>query len=292
MQEKRWEFFSEGHKLVGSKYRPDEGIELSQTAFLINSGFTGLNIIHPARFARALTAHGHLCYGFDYRGFGESDGTRGHVLLEEQISDIRSALSDLSGEEELRDRRLVLVGWGMGGGLVLQAARNCPNVDAIISCNGFFNARRVQVALRGRQGWEEFLQWLYKARRTWSHSGEHALVDPFHIYPLDPQSEEYVDNVLRKAPGYDGLMVWPGFADSLINFAPERDLDHLRDTPLLIAHGAENKLHPRCEAESLYARYPGPATLHWLEGAGHTEWMRDDDPTFQGLIKTIRDWIV
>ncbi|WP_206075730.1 alpha/beta hydrolase [Marinobacter sp. NP-4(2019)] len=82
------------------------------------------------------------------------------------------------------------------------------------------------------------------------------------------------------------------FADSLISFCPEAHLDdRFAQIPLLIAHGAENDLHPVTEARSLYARYPGPKELFLLKGAGHTEWMLDEDPKFQTFAAKIADWI-
>lgn len=47
------------------------------------------------------------------------------------------------------------------------------------------------------------------------------------------------------------------FADSLIRFAPENNLEHLHDTPLLVVHGEINELHPVAEPKSLLAKYPG-----------------------------------
>ena len=59
-----------------------------------------------------------------------------------------------------------------------------------------------------------------------------------------------------------GAQVRLDFADSLIRFAPENQLDHLHDTPLLVVHGEINELHPVAEPMSLLAKYPGSA-LHY-----------------------------
>jgi len=49
------------------------------------------------------------------------------------------------------------------------------------------------------------------------------------------------------------------FADSLIRFKPEAHLDErFSSVPLLIAHGAENELHPVTEPKSLFTAYPDP----------------------------------
>ena len=94
-----------------------------------------------------------------------------------------------------------------------------------------------------------------------------------------------------RAPGY-GLTSDLDFADSLIAFRPESHIDErFANTPLLIAHGGENDLHPVTEARSLYATYPGPKTLFLLPGGGHTEWMQDEDAKFKTFAGRISDWL-
>jgi fermentation-respiration switch protein FrsA (DUF1100 family) len=55
----------------------------------------------------------------------------------------------------------------------------------------------------------------------------------------------------------------------------------LKDTPIFIAHGDQNALHPVEEAKSLYEKYPGPKQLYWIPNAGHTEWMLDESPSIR-----------
>ena len=57
-----------------------------------------------------------------------------------------------------------------------------------------------------------------------------------------------------------GAQVRLDFADSLLRFAPEHNLDHLHNTPLLVVHGEKNELHPVAEPISLLAKYPGTCT--------------------------------
>jgi uncharacterized protein len=292
MKEQLVTFFSDGIRLDGALYR-GENHDPSKPLLIINSGFTGLRNIHPARFARALTPLGYACFAFDYRGFAESEGERGRVLLEEQARDITNAVTFMSDRLENLGRGIVLAGWGMAGGLILEAARMCPPLRGLIAMNGFYDAERVQRALRSDRGYRELLSWLAARRRSAVVRRAEEDLDPFAIYPLDPKSRKYVDEVLRQTEHYDrgAAAVKLSFADSLLRFKPERDLDHLRETPILIAHGDENQLHPVEEANSLHAKYPGPKALHWIRGAGHTEWMLDEHPLFQQLVGRIDVWL-
>lgn len=259
--------------------------------FIVCSGFTGLNSIHPSRYSRFLTRLGYPCFAFDYRGFEASEGERKKVLLEEQIEDIVNAVSFCYAHQVTKGHPIILMGWGMAGGMILEASRLTPKLKGLISANGFFNSPRVQKALRGEKKNKEFLDWLEEERGKAAITGKLPEVDPFKIYPLDPVSEEYVNRVLRAVPGYnEGAQVRLDFADSLIRFAPENQLDHLHDTPLLVVHGEINELHPVAEPMSLLAKYPGQSDVYWVPEAGHTEWMLDDNEKFQNVVRNVDAW--
>lgn len=283
-------FYSDGLKLDGSYFEPEPDEASEKTPIVIAcSGFTGLKHIHPERFARSWTKRGFICFGFDYRGFGESEGARGRVQIHEQVRDIANATQLVKERAQAEGRKLVLAGWGMAGGLIIHAAK-LVEVDALIAMNGFYNALRVQKALRGEQDYKEFRKWLGEERLRLAKGGAIEPIDPFKIYPLDRVSEGYVDGVLRRTQGY-GITSDITFADSLLLFRPEEDLDDFAHIPILIAHGAENSLHPVSEAKSLFSKYPGPKELFLLEDAGHTEWMLDDNPLFQKFAARIADWM-
>ncbi|MFO8142731.1 MAG: alpha/beta hydrolase [Marinobacter sp.] len=292
MFEQKIKFTSDSLSLDGAFFKDAERDDPRLPIVIVCSGFTGQKNIHPERFARALSAKGFTVFGFDYRGFGDSEGAREHVLLEEQVRDIANAVAVVSQRADSEGRKVVLAGWGMAGGLILDAYRICQDqVAGLIAMNGFFDAVRVQKAQRGEHGWKAFRSFMAEERLRLAQGGEPQGIDPFEIYPLDPVSRKYVETELVKAPGY-GVTSSFDFADSLISFCPESHLDErFAAIPLLIAHGAENDLHPVTEAYSLYARYPGPKELFMLADAGHTEWMLDENPKFQAFSGKVADWI-
>jgi len=287
MKEEKTSFTSDGKKLDASIYRP-QSPDATLPLFVTCSGFQGLNAIHPARFARALTPRGYTCFGFDYRGFAASEGEPGRVHLDEQIRDITNALRFV--RTALAPKKIVVAGWGMGAGLVIEAARVAEGIDALVVMNGLYDAVRVQKALRGDEGWRDFRAWLDAERARLVGGGAPRKVDPFDVYPLDGQTKRYCDDVLRKHEAF-GHGVWPSFADSLLQLRADARCDHLQNTPILIVHGDRNALHPPEEARSLFAAYPGPKDAYWVPDAGHTEWMLDDDPKFVELSITIDRWI-
>lgn len=277
--------------MSGFLFLPDDFDASSPAPIVVAcSGFTGLAAIHPARFARYLTARGHVCFGFDYRGFGQSEGERGRVLLEEQVRDIMSAVAAISGDDRADEKNVALLGWGMGAGLVLDAARRLDRIRGIVAANGFYNGDRFQRAHRTEEEYRGFREAAATERTARARGAAPRHGDPFEIYPLDAQSREYVDNELRKTPDYDTAEYSWELADSLVGWNVEAYAPRM-DIPLLIAHGSANRLHPRAEAEALHAAYGGTKELVWLEGAGHTEFMLDDHPMFRFLAGRIERWI-
>jgi pimeloyl-ACP methyl ester carboxylesterase len=291
MQTEETQFYSDGLKLGASFYWPDDFDAATPRPMVIAcSGFTGLRHIHPARFARYLTRHGQPCFSFDYRGFADSQGARYRVLFEEQVRDIIHAVAYVGGDERVDASRLILLGWGMGAGMVLDAARHLPGIVGLIAVNGSYDGPRVQLYHRGEAAYRDFCLRVHEERRRRAQSGIADEADPFEIYPLDPLSRDYVDAVLRRTPGYQAERYSFELADSLLRWVPEAYADRMH-IPLLLAHGERNELHPTTEAVALYRVYGGPKEMFWIENAGHTEFMHDDDARFQALGAHIVEWV-
>ena len=117
MQRRSVHVFSDRFRLDGDLYLPDGPVDRPLPAVVSASGCTGFKDIHPARFARVLTPHGYACLAFDYRGHGYSEGERGRLAPQEQVEDVRSAVSfmaalpEIDGERVLYSDGLSAEGW-------------------------------------------------------------------------------------------------------------------------------------------------------------------------------------
>ncbi len=273
-------FFSEGHRLDGDLYVPDDWREGQRLPTVVAcSGYQGLKVIHPARFARALVPHGYAVLGFDYRGFGRSDGERGRLVPQDQVEDVRAGISLLETRPEVDPERIALVGWALGGGVVIAEAADDQRVRAVAACNPIGDGWRSTRFMHDEDGWQRLLDRIAEDRRRRAVSGRSELVHPFEVVRLDLVTKGYVDEELYKAAGF-GSDVTLEAAECLLRFHPERVVHRIAPRPLLLVHGADNELHSPDEARALHASAEEPKRLVLLEGKGHTEWMFDDDPTF------------
>lgn len=279
-------FFSSGLRLDADLHLPDDdGAGAPYPVVIPSSGYQGLKVIHPERFARALTARGYAVLAFDYRGFGASEGERGRLVPQEWAEDLRAAVDRASIEDDLDADRVGLVGWGMGGGVVVAEAAEDPRVSAVACANGIGDGTRSTRNMHDDQTWNSLLGRITADRGRRAELGRSEVTSPWDIVRLDLDSatDGYVGEELYQAPGF-GAGVSLESAEMLLRFRPEAVAHRLAGRPLLIVHGEKNELYKPEEAHSLFAHADEPKRLDIIEGAGHTEWMFDEHPTFQHLV--------
>jgi pimeloyl-ACP methyl ester carboxylesterase len=291
MENVKVQVYSDGLRLDGRLYLPDDHVSGDQHPLVVAcSGFTGLYQIHPARFARWLTRRNYACFSVDYRGYGQSEGPRFRVILEEQVRDIRCAVSVALGSRYVDQRNVFLLGWAMGAGLVVDAAHELDSVKGICALNGLYDGLDFQRSHRGDTGLAEFRERITAERARRAATGIAEYVDPFDIYPLDEITRGYVRSSLDPLEAYEATTCSFELAESLLRWSVLPVAPRVR-LPLFLAHGEVNALHPPGQAAALADVYGGPIDVHWLNGAGHTEWMQDDNPIFTDLCERLYRWL-
>lgn len=281
-------FFSGRSRLDADLHLPDDDTGAPPPVVIACSGFQGLKVIHPQRFARALTPLGYAVLAFDYRGFGLSEGERGRPAPQDWAEDVRAAVDRLTVAGEVDAGRIGLLGWGLGGGVVVQAAADDPRVRAVACVNGIADGARSTRAMHDDATWSALVRRVAADRGTRAVAGRSEITDPWDVVrlDLDADTDGYVGTELYRAPGF-GSGVTLESADLLLRFRPQDVVHRIAPRPLLIVHGERNRLHRPEEARMLYERAGDPRELVFLPDAGHTEWMYDDHPTFKGLVSRL-----
>lgn len=237
-----------------------------------------------------MTTKGLRCFSFDYRGFGKSGGVKGFLRLEDEVTDVRAAVSYVRESLHVEKNHIGLIGWAMGAGVSLKAAYHLGDISFVCGLNGFYDGWRFLHFHRGDAGMREFEKRVHRACRIAAKNGEWPYAEAFDIYPLDRSSGNYVDEYLKKYDLYFNHKFSMAFADSLLAWKPEALAPEMK-IPLWLAHGSENKLHSIEETDRLYDCYAGEKQRVYLPNAGHTEWLHDDHPTFLNLADQLHAWI-
>jgi len=284
--------YSDGIRLEGLLDLP-EGYQESERrpAVVLCSGMMGLKELIPGFLRTPLLAAGFVCFAFDYRGFGTSEGPRGRLYPLEQVEDIHNAVTFVAQQPEVDPSRIALVGWGMGGGLVVQAAAHDPHVAAVVCMNGVGDMGRVMRAGRSYHQWLAFTDRLARDRAERVRSGKSEMVDPWDLLPLDPDTRPFVDEEMYGKHDRFGTDLTLASGDALAHFRPEEVVGRIAPRPLLIVHGARNTLHPIDEAFSLHGHAGEPKQLLVLPEGTHLNWMEPQHPLFKHAMGEVVAWL-
>ena len=131
MADRELHFYSEGIRLAATLSTPDGDCAASRPAVVLCHGFGGIRQLALPGMAAPLVAAGFAVLRFDYRGFGESDGPRWRLIPDEQVRDIRSAVTFLETVPEVDAARIGIYGTSFGGANALVAAATDPRVRSV-----------------------------------------------------------------------------------------------------------------------------------------------------------------
>ena len=123
-------FVSEGLRLAGV-LRTAPG---SRRAAVLTGPFTGVKEQVAGVYAERLAAAGITTLVFDHRGFGESEGHRGHEDSQGKLADLRAAVGVLDGFD------VAAVGVCLGAGYAMRAAATDPRITAVAGIAGAYNS--------------------------------------------------------------------------------------------------------------------------------------------------------
>jgi pimeloyl-ACP methyl ester carboxylesterase len=303
-----FEFFSDGIRLRGFLRVPD-GRKPGERrpTIIVCSGRLGLKTWIPPRWMPILLEAGFACAAFDYRNLGSSDGERGRLFPEEEIRDVRHALTFLEQQPEVDAERLGLIGWGLGGGIVVCVAARDTRVKAVACVNGFGDGERTVRACVPYDAWLKRKKQLAAdrvKRVTEGTSDTISYVDVTHPGKT-PEVGQYRDfqnalNTVVAAPSGIPSTLGNGLpdrftlesAEALYEFRPEREAHLIAPRPLLVVHGEDDDYYPVHEAYSLYDQALAPKDLVIIKGAGHLDWIETGHPLHRPNVTAVAEWFV
>ncbi|WHU46230.1 alpha/beta fold hydrolase [Gordonia sp. L191] len=144
------EFDSHGVICRAWFYRPDDPAG-DPPVIVMAHGLGAVRRMRLDAFAERFTAAGYACLVFDYRHFGDSDGTpRGLLSIRRQLADWTAALAYARTLSGVDTARIVLWGTSFGGGHVLVAGARHSEVAAVVAQCPFTSGPASTLALDRR----------------------------------------------------------------------------------------------------------------------------------------------
>ncbi len=282
------EFYSEGFKLVGDVYVPD-GLPSGEqrAAVLLCHGYTGVKDLYLPDNAKTLNDAGYVVMTFDYKGWGESEGTRSRLAPYSRVADVQAAMTYLSIQPEADADRIGLYGTSYGGATVTWTAAIDQRAKCIVSVVGIGHGARWMSRVRRVDEWVDLRERSKEDREKRATTGESDYVDRSEILLPDRQSAELAAAARRLNPAAVGTIPME-YVDDTIGFNPEWIVDKISPRPILFITSEDDRLVLPEESEQLYAHAGEPKKLVVLKGYGHYEVY--SEPAFSEVMGETLEW--
>jgi dienelactone hydrolase len=141
-------FESDGARCAGWLYRPDRPAD--PPVIVMANGTGAEKSFGLGQYAERFAERGYAAFLFDYRYFGDSEGDpRRLVDPERQLADLKAAVDRVRDLDDVDGRRVILWGFSLGGGHVLQAASEDRRVRAVVAAMPMTDG----VAVSNAYGW-------------------------------------------------------------------------------------------------------------------------------------------
>ena len=282
------EFYSEGFKLVGDIYVPD-GLPSGEqrAAVLLCHGYTGVKDLYLPDNAKTLNDAGYVVMTFDYKGWGESEGTRSRLAPYSRVADVQAAITYLGIQPEADADRIGLYGTSYGGATVSWTGAVDQRAKCIVSVVGIGHGARWMSRVRRVDEWFDLQERSKEDREKRASTGESEYVDRSEILLPDRQSAELAAAARRLNPAAVGTIPLE-YVDDTIGFNPEWIVDKISPRPILFITSDNDRLVLPEESEQLYAHAGEPKKLVVLKGYGHYEVYTE--PAFSEVMAATLEW--
>jgi len=257
-------FYSDGIKLVGALWLPDDYRAGEKWPAVISvAGITSDYRLGGHRAAQAwhFNKAGYAVLSFNYRGYGESGGKRKVVTMMEEVADVRNAITYIQQRPEIDPERIILTGWSLGGAVVTYAAALDDRAKATVSHWGIGNGYRWLKSCWRLPEWRALLRELDEDIKQRVFTGKSKRVPLEHFWVLAGNEAAVEDEWKKK--GWIGGMIPLSFFESIINFKPEDVVDRISPRAIFLQHPAVEMAVDCEESVMLYEKAREPKKL-WL----------------------------
>jgi uncharacterized protein len=281
-------FYSEGVRLVGDVYRPDDVRAGERRAgIVLCHGYTGVKDLYLPDNARVLNEAGYVAMTFDYKGWGDSEGPRSRLAPYSRVADVQAALTLLGTLPDVAADRLGIYGTSYGGATVVWVGAIDPRVKCVVSVVGIGNGARWMRSVRRPDEWHDLLERSRQDRDRRAVEGKSQFVSREEILLPDRQSAELALAARRNNPAAVSAIPLE-YVDETLQFHPEWVVDRIAPRPILFITTDDDRLVPPEESVALHARAGEPKRLVVLKGFGHYEVYTE--PAFSEVMRETLAW--
>lgn len=267
------EFNAEGTLVRGWLYLPKVERKKSP-AIIMAHGFGSLKEMHLDQFAEVFASSGFAVVVFDYRSFGDSEGSpRNEVDPYKQIEDYRHAITFATTIDEIDEQRIGVWGTSYSGGHVLVVAATDHRVKCVVSQVPTVSGKQSSL----RRVPPERIPALHEAfseDRINRMNGEEPSIrtlvsynsEDRPVYGLD-EAVKWYSEAGERSPNWTNQVTLRSVEFSR-SYNPGAYISYIAPVPLLMIVGKTDYVTPTDLALQAYSSALEPKKLELLEG-GH-----------------------
>jgi fermentation-respiration switch protein FrsA (DUF1100 family) len=285
---KAMSFYSEGFRLVGDVYYPNDiKPEDKRAAIVLCHGYTGVKDLYLPDNARVLNEAGYIAMTFDYKGWGDSEGPRSRLAPYSRVADVQAALTFLGTLSEVDSERLGLYGTSYGGATVVWTGAVDARAKCVVSVVGIGDGSRWMRSVRRPDEWHDLRERARQDRIKRALEGKSEFVRREDILLPDRQSAELAAAARRNHPAAVGSIPLE-YVDETEQFKPEWIVGRIAPRPILFITTDNDRLVPPEESIHLFTRAREPKKLVVLRGYGHYQIY--SEPAFKEVMEAALEW--
>jgi fermentation-respiration switch protein FrsA (DUF1100 family) len=278
---KRVVFESGGQRLVGDLYLPDTYKPGSRLpAVVVTGAWMTVKEQMPARYAAELADRGYAALAFDFRGWGQSEGTQRQLESPTlKTEDIVAAAAFLATRPEVDPRRIGGLGICASAGYMAGAVSASPHLRSLALVAPWLHDRAiVDQVYGGPEGVAKLVATGRQAAQQFARTGTSMLVPAASTTDRRAvmfQAPYYTDADRGLIPEWRNefdLASWEGW----LTFDAIRIAPRLGAKPVAIVH-SEAAAIPQ-GARSFYGKLTGPRRELWLDNVGQLDFYDRAEP--------------
>jgi fermentation-respiration switch protein FrsA (DUF1100 family) len=265
------EFFSWGQRIACDLYGPpDDASGAPLPGVVLCNGLRGVKEWVLPAFAEIFAANGYKALVFDHRGFGASEGVPGRLIPQEQVEDIRNAITFLAGQPDVDAERIVLWGTSFGAANAISVGAAEDQVAAIVAQVPFGDWGRVMKQTLPAEGFAALVAEYTEDRAERVTSGKSRRISPDRMLDNEESRAAKAAAPVASAGERPPLTFPLEAVERCFEYCPERVVAGVAPTPLLIIGSVHDGVIPFSECESLSENAREPKQLKSVE-FGHYE---------------------
>lgn len=177
-------FFSDGYRLDAELHLAVDAAHAPTVVFCPGSRVSKRTPYYHEYIPRLVGA-GTSVLLIDYRGWGESEGSRGELYPWQQVADIRNAVTYLETDGRIDPGRIGVFGVSFGGALGVAAAARDARIRAVVTVLSPMDGAMMLRGSRREYEWVELLAQLAEDRRRRVTTGSGGVTE--HFSPPTPE---------------------------------------------------------------------------------------------------------